>query len=149
MVDTTNMQKLTKKQEEFRDTLRKEGLKATPARIKLLQLFDKTKKPLSIKEIQKALKFEKIDQATLYRVINALKSSNMLHQVDLQHGHDDYELASKIHHHHIICEHCGKIKDIVFDTEDLEKKALRLGGFSTIKNHSLEFFGVCNVCAKK
>src|SRR5689334_18205952 len=119
--------------------LRQAGFKATPGRLALLKLFDKTKKPLSIKDIQKKLKQTNPDQATIYRIISALESKGIIRQVDVQHGHAHYELTSREHHHHLICEQCGKMVDISkCDTSKVERQALKIGNFSQINKHSLE-----------
>jgi Fur family ferric uptake transcriptional regulator len=134
----------------YSSLLRQAGFKATPGRLALLELFNKTEKPLSIKDIQKSLKQANLDQATIYRIISALESKGIIRQVDFQHGHAHYELTSREHHHHLICEQCGKIVDISkCDTSKVERQALKIGNFSKINKHSLEFFGICNICAKK
>ncbi len=84
--------------------LHEAGFKATPARMKLLGVFQKAKQPISIQEIKRLLKGVNIDQATLYRIVNALQEANVVEQIDLKHGHEDYELALKKHHHHVVCK---------------------------------------------
>lgn len=123
------------------------GLKATPARIAVLELLKKTSKPLSIKSIQSKLAKEEIDQATLYRIVSSLVEKEIIREVDLKHGHGHYELATSSHHHHIICKKCGKIQDIDCDTTQIEKEVLKQSGFKSISNHSLEFFGTCKSCS--
>lgn len=135
---------------QFKDMLRKAGFKATLGRVAVLELLSKNKKPLSIKDIQEKLKGEKLDQATLYRMMSALEEVGILRATDFGHGHAHYELETKDHHHHLTCQRCGKIVDIsACDTHDLEKQALKIGRFSTITKHSLELFGICQACTKK
>lgn len=130
--------------------LRDAGLKATPARLAVLNLLSMAKKPLSINDIKQDLKrHSSIDQATIYRIIKALEKKGLIKQVDFQHGHAHYELRTHDHHHHVVCENCGKVADISkCDTTDIEKQALKISGFSKINDHSLELFGLCNKCAK-
>ncbi len=132
---------------EFDELLHEAGFKATPARLALLDLFKKTGKPVSIKYIQEHLRTKDTDQATVYRMVNALLQSGIVKYVDLKHGHGHYELASSSHHHHVICEKCGKIQDVSCDTKTLQAKILKSSGFSKINDHSLEFFGLCTSCA--
>ncbi len=135
--------------EEFSSLLHQAGFKATPTRLALLGLFHKTGKPLSIRYIQEHLSTKNTDQATVYRMVNALLQSGVVKYVDLKHGHGHYELASSSHHHHAICEKCGKIADVSCDTKTLQAKILKSSGFSKINDHSLEFFGICDKCAAK
>lgn len=133
----------------YKNLLKDAGFRATPARLGLLKLFHQAKKPLSIAGIQHKLPRQSIDLATIYRIINALLEKNIITQVDFQHGHAHYELATREHHHHIICQKCGRVADISkCDTSNIEKQALKIGGFKTITSHSLEFYGLCNSCAK-
>jgi len=132
--------------------LRANGLKATPARAVVLALLQKTRKPLSIAAIHKRLKNSAIDLVTVYRTMASFEGKGLIRQVDLRHGHAHYELATAdvAHHHHLICENCGKIVDISqCDTSGLEKQALKIGGFAKLTKHSLEFFGLCKTCARK
>jgi Fur family ferric uptake transcriptional regulator len=137
------------KLEQYRTLLHALGFRATPVRLCIIELFHKAKKPLSIAEIQDDLKND-ADLATIYRIVNALGVAGLIKQVDFQHGHAHYELATREHHHHLICQKCGKVVDISkCDTSGLEKQALKIGGFAKINSHSLEFFGVCSSCKNK
>lgn len=130
--------------------LRNAGYKATPKRLALLELLQKSKKPLSIQEITKGLRGKKMDQVTAYRILDVLEKIGLVRKVDLQHGHADYELAND-DHHHIVCTRCGKIEDFEgCELEALTKKIARKSkSFPIIQRHSLEFFGVCRSCAHK
>jgi Fe2+ or Zn2+ uptake regulation protein len=137
--------------ERFTLLLRKNGHKVTPGRLSLLQVLAKADHPLSIPEIMKNAGTS-INQATLYRALEAFTEVNIIRRVDLHHPHAHYELAAGTsHHHHLICKQCGHIEDVLeCDTKDIEKTVLRRSrSFATIEKHSLEFFGLCNKCKKK
>lgn len=131
----------------LKDKLRSNSLKITPARLEVLDILTHTKKPISINDISKKLK--DTDLATLYRTFETLKELGLATQVDFQHGHAHYELATREHHHHLVCQKCGKVVDISkCDTTTLEKQALKISKFAKINAHSLEFFGICKSCYK-
>lgn len=133
----------------FRLLLHQAGFRATPGRLAVLDLLAKTQKPLSIKNIRSRLKRGDLDQATLYRMVSALEKARVLGAVDFRHGHAHYELAAREHHHHLICERCGKVVDVsACDTSKIQVQALKISGFAKITNHSLEFFGLCKSCAR-
>lgn len=135
---------------DFTSLLRKHGYKATPGRIAILVILEKNSRPLSVPEIDKQLK-SKVDQVTIYRTLEAFTESGIVRKIDLQHPHAHYEIVlGHDHHHHIVCKKCGKVEDIeLYKTETFEKDALKKSKlFSAIKNHSLEFFGICNTCTK-
>lgn len=133
----------------YKDLLHKSNLKATPARLAILHLFEKSPTPLSIGDIVKNLPKNKVDLVTVYRIINALSEKNILRQIEFQHGHAHYELQ-KTHHHHLICEVCGKVVDIPnCNIDSLKRQALAQTDFAEVNEHSFELFGICNSCAKK
>lgn len=129
--------------------LRQSELKATPARLAVLELFNNSTTPLSIKDVTENLKHEQIDLVTIYRIINILVQKSILRQVEMKHNHAHYEL-SKNHHHHLICQGCSKIVDIKnCNFSSIEKQALAQSDFAQINEHSFELFGLCKTCAKK
>jgi Fe2+ or Zn2+ uptake regulation protein len=133
---------------DFTTLLRSKGLKATNGRITILKLLSQAKKPLSIETIKEKLN-TKLDQATLYRIIIALKKIDVVRKVSLGHAHAHYELVLH-HHHHAICEQCEKVVDVsTCDTSRLETQVRGVSGFAKINHHSLEFFGICSTCIKK
>jgi Fur family ferric uptake transcriptional regulator len=133
-----------------KEELKNVGLKATPARLALLKLFEKTEKPLDVSVMQKYLNKHDvdIDPATVFRIINMFTQKGITKQVQLGEGKFRYELSSREDHHHLICEECGDIEDISdCDIESLEKQINKKKKF-LVKRHSLEFFGVCKKCQR-
>lgn len=134
----------------YRDELRKHNLRATPARIAAVQLLEKLKEPVDIKTIAECLRRNeiKIDQATAFRMINTFTKKGITKQIQFEEGKARYELSSKGHHHHLVCESCGKIK-IALDNvvPKMEKEIQKTQNF-LVKRHSLEFFGLCSNCQK-
>ena len=137
-------------EKKFKSLLNSCDLKATPARLKLLKIFTTTTEPLSVKELIQHFKGEKTDAATLYRNMESLITCGILKQIRLQDRRAYYEYAHSPHHHHLICEKCAKIVDLKnCEPASLDKKVLQNNGFTKINSHSLEFYGLCNSCAKK
>ncbi|HMR55342.1 MAG TPA: transcriptional repressor [Candidatus Doudnabacteria bacterium] len=133
----------------YRPILEEVGLKTTKPRLLVLYTITKSKIPLSAQEIHSQLSNSKIDQATVYRNLQSLTDAKIIRLVNFQHDHNHYEIANN-HHHHAICESCGKVVDISkCDLSQLEKSVKSISGFSSINQHSLEFFGLCANCAKK
>jgi len=135
----------------FKVALRGKKLKATPGRIAVLDIFAHHSKPLSIKEIKSIVGKQGVDVATLYRNTESLTKEGLLVKVNLNGKNASYELASRKHHHHLICQKCGLINDVkIISRPDLNKQALgRAKDFSKVTAHSLEFFGICKKCEKK
>ena len=130
--------------------LKEAGLKMTPGRLSVLKYFKDFPTPSNTEIIYKKIGREKIDLATIYRILNSFLKHKLIRRVEIGGKAVYYELADKIHHHHLICINCRKIRDIEgcnFE-EILNKVRKKNSDFSEIKTHSFEVFGVCNVCAK-
>ncbi len=132
--------------------LKEKGYKVTQARIAILNLFLKSKFPLSAldiyKEIIKNNKIKKINEVTIYRTLSSLEKSEILKKINLRRDSVYFELNND-HHHHIICTSCGLLEDFK-ENKDIEKLLENIieksTKFKKVKEHSLELFGICKVC---
>jgi Fur family transcriptional regulator, ferric uptake regulator len=125
-------------------------LRATPARLKLMHLLEKSDKPLDVQTMIDYLKEKDIqtDPATVFRIVNMFTEKGLIRPIQLNEGKFRYELASKADHHHFICEQCGTIEDISDCHIDELEQEIRNKKQLLIKRHSLEFFGLCKDCQK-
>ena len=118
----------------------------------ILDSLGKNNNPLSVFDLQKLFKKNKLpaNKTTIYREINFLRKEKTILEVRLHDRKKYYEMASKDHHHHIICVKCGKIKDFVgCGSKNIISKALKQApDFAEIKNHTFDFFGLCKSCVK-
>ena len=134
----------------MRDMLRKSGYKATPSRLAILALFKKSKNPMSAQEIIEVLPRD-TDQATVYRTLKSLKGKGIIKQIDLRHNHAHYEFTDIVDHHHLICLSCGRIEDVEHCGVEMMQSAILRSSkhFTEIRQHALEFYGLCKACAKR
>lgn len=124
--------------------LQTKGLKSTSARLALLDLLEKQSDPLDVLTIVHKLN-QQADQATIYRILDLLTEKGLINRLEFGEGKYRYELP-KSHHHHLICQSCGRIEDVEGNfVEEIEKEIRNTKGF-LIKSHSLEFFGLCRNC---
>ena len=131
--------------DDIQDLLRTHGLRATPARVAVLTFLHKQKHPVGIAKIQSAV--PKSNPTTIYRMIDDFAQKNIVHAHDLGHGHNDYELADRPHHHHLVCESCGLIEDVDCHTGSYAA-ILKRTAFRHINRHQTTYFGTCKRCAK-
>lgn len=131
-------------------TLKKAGLKTTPARKFILDFFSTDCKPINAEFIYSKLKAKQINQVTIYRTLTSLEQAGIIKKVDLRKGSAHYELTYH-HHHHVICTNCGKTEGFeICDIDKISKNVLRKSLlFETINQHSLELFGLCKSCSKR
>lgn len=124
------------------------GLKNTPSRLAVLSVLEKENKPLSVLEIYEPIK-DKADLATVYRNLEVFRENNLVDRVEFGEGKYLYEIR-KEDHHHLICLnlYCGKVEDIEDKfMSEWEREIKETKGF-LVKNHSVEFFGLCKDCQK-
>jgi Fur family ferric uptake transcriptional regulator len=126
----------------------------------ILGLLSQTDKHLSAKEIYGSLykMYPGIGLTTVYRTLDLLARMGIVTRVSIGDGQNRYELkgdSKKDHHHHLICTRCGKIinyRDFVQEELDLVKKteeALAERYNFAIKDHNIEFLGLCKNCQLK
>jgi Fur family transcriptional regulator, ferric uptake regulator len=130
---------------DFKILLHGQNFRATPGRVALLETLWAAQLPLSVAAIAQIL--EKIDEATLYRALEALANAGLLRRIDLNHGHAHYEFERE-HHHHLVCTNCGFIEDVEDCSIERAQKHMidKSKKFVSIYSHNLEFFGQCKSC---
>jgi Fur family transcriptional regulator, ferric uptake regulator len=137
-------------QHDCKEELNEVELRATPARIALMQLLETSDKPLDVQSMIDFLEKRdiKTDPATVFRIINMFTEKGLVKPIQLNEGKFRYELTDKADHHHLVCDNCGSIEDISdCNIHALEKEIEKMKQFK-VTNHSLEFFGICKSCQR-
>jgi Fur family ferric uptake transcriptional regulator len=107
---------------EQRQELRKAGLKVTLPRLKILEIFEKSKqRHLSAEDMYKELldSGEDIGLATVYRVLTQFEAAGLVTRHNFEGGHSIFELDDGEHHDHMVCVESGEV--IEFFSQDIEK----------------------------
>ncbi len=133
---------------DCKDELNQVSLRATPARVAVMNFLEKSDHPADASSILKFLNENSIDTdpATVFRIVNMLTKKGLARSVQLGEGKTRYEASSKGDHHHLICENCGKIEDIEDPEIPTFEKHIKVKHKFLVKRHSLEFFGLCKNC---
>lgn len=120
------------------------GDRMTKPRKHVLEILLKSRFPITAQEIYSKIK--SIDLVSVYRTIELLLKTGVIKEFLFGDGKRRYEIVNNDnHHHHLICENCGDIEDVRMKEEDLLKKVKNKSKF-LIKEHKLEFFGLCPNC---
>ena len=90
-----------------------------------------------------------IGRATIFRALDLFTELDVLERIDLPSGDHAYvPCAPAVHHHHIVCEICGRVTEV----EDLGLGPAidQIQGRSgwQVDSHRLELFGRCPECAR-
>lgn len=85
-----------------------------------------------------------VGMATVYRQLNAMAGSGAADTVTGPDGQLFRACTTGGHHHHLICENCGRAEDLELD-ENWIRTAAKEHGY-TVTRHVLEVFGLCQHC---
>lgn len=130
------------------DVLKKSGLKITKGRTAILYILSHGNTPLDVDSIESRLTAQKLslDNATVYRILEAFVEHGIATRVQFKEGKFRYELATLPHHHHAICTNCGSIQDIGGCSIDLLETSVEEQLNFKIVSHTMDFFGLCAKC---
>ena len=130
--------------------LSRAGHRSGGAREEVLDLLGSQKCLLSAQDIHDRLRDQGrgVGLASVYRALEVLANLKLVHRVDVD-GTACYEPAdpSGEHHHHAICERCGKLA--AFEDAELERLLDGVGerlGYD-IGGHDVVLRGACPECA--
>lgn len=111
------MSKKTEQIEQARLRIREAGLRATPARIAVLNLLEKERGPVSHQEATEVLEANGLDKSTIFRALQDLAEANLLRRLELGDHVWRFEYIREAHgpkdvdkgHPHLLCTDCGHI----------------------------------------
>lgn len=117
----------------------------------ITNIFQTTPEPISLQDIFTDVKisFPHTAYSTVFRIVTQLKEAKIIHAVDWRERGSRYEWSGLPHHHHIICQICGKLTDLGdADLKYDEKYIQQKTGFLPM-HHSIELEGICTPCQHK
>jgi Fur family ferric uptake transcriptional regulator len=120
----------------------------TPQRMMVLDVLHKTDDHISAEEIFKDVKtsYPYANISTVYRTLELLKKLDLVTEIDMGDGCIRYHLLEKGHHHHLICNKCGKVVDLPESfLQELKVKLADKYDFEADIKH-MAVFGICSDC---
>jgi len=133
------------------DRLSEKGYRLTPQRLMILSAMESSHDHISAEEIyaQVAAKYPNVNISTVYRTLELLKKLGLVYEIDLGEGRIRYHAEASGHHHHLVCQDCGKVIDIDESTlSSLKDILLRDYKFQAELRH-VGIFGLCENCRRK
>lgn len=136
----------------FNQFIESKGLRHTPQRGKVLDIFLTTERHVSVDELYKLVrkKDRRIGYTTVYRTMKLLSESGLCGEIDFGDGVLRYEHKyGHQHHDHLICIKCGRFFEVIKpEIEKLQDNLAKEYRFIPLK-HKLQIFGICKGCQGK
>lgn len=91
---------------------------------------------------------QKLGLATVYRALTDMVDSGEADALTGSDGETRYRICGLDHHHHLICNVCGKTVEFELPGFEAATRELALShGFNQV-SHSIELFGTCADCPR-
>ena len=127
------------------------GYKRGGARAAVIELLGSGCCAMSATEIEDRLRADgrQVARASVYRTLEQLAELRLVTRIDVGQGTARYEAAlpDGHHHHHMVCDSCGKVEP--FEDPELEatfaRLARRVDAF-TVGEHDVVLHGECASC---
>jgi Fur family ferric uptake transcriptional regulator len=133
------------------EILRETGHRLTPQRMLVIEALHHADKHISAEELYEQLhrRYPYANISTVYRTLELLKRLDLVTETDFGEGYVRYHVADKGHHHHLVCQNCGKITDLDEPAlYPLKDELLQKYGFDADLRH-LAISGECDKCRTK
>ena len=130
--------------------LRAAGYRRGLARGRVIDFLDRQECCVGAQEIHRELRSrgEPVGLASVYRVLEVLADKRLVQRLDLGDGVTRFEPIrdSVEHHHHIVCDDCGKIE--AFADQRLERvlRDVEQNSGYAVAGHDIVLRGACSSC---
>ena len=130
------------------EKLKERGYRLTPQRLMVLDALHEAEGHISAPDICHCVqaRYPWVNKSTIYRTLDLLKELDLVTETELGGDKLYYHQVEKGHHHHLICQECGRVTDIDEDVfASLESALRRKYGFVADLKH-LAIHGRCLKC---
>jgi Fur family ferric uptake transcriptional regulator len=129
--------------------LKEKGFKLTPQRKLILDILHRSGEHITAEDIIQIMqeKMPGVNKSTIYRTLELLEQLDCVFKSELDNK-IVYHHAEKGHHHHIVCNSCGKTIDCGEDLFHSVEQTLKIKyGFHSELNHVV-ISGLCKDCGQ-
>ncbi len=134
--------------EELSALFKAQGLKVTPQRQCIFRVLHGNDAHPTAESVFGAAVAEMPGMAlkTVYQTLHDLAEMGEIADLDLGTGSIRFDPNTAAPHHHLVCRHCGKVRDLHVDFGSLSVPETDRQGFS-VGSAEIVFRGVCEQCA--
>jgi Fur family ferric uptake transcriptional regulator len=123
------------------------GYRSGAARRRVVELLASERCALTALEIDRRL--ESVGRASVYRTLDQLERLRLVQRVEIGGGAAGYERTDPGgHHHHIVCEGCGRLAPFSSPALEREIEAISRRAEFEISNHDVVLRGLCPSCRR-
>jgi Fur family ferric uptake transcriptional regulator len=96
------------------ESLKGKGYRLTPQRMMVLEALHQAEGHITAPEIYGRVraKYPWVNKSTIYRTLELLKELDLVTETELGGDKLYYHHADKGHHHHLVCQKCGRTIDL-------------------------------------
>jgi Fur family transcriptional regulator, ferric uptake regulator len=124
------------------------GFRSGGSRRQVIELLATERCAVTALEIDRRL--ESVGRATVYRTLEQLERFHLVHRVEIGGDAAGYErLDAEEHHHHLVCEDCGRLAPFASDALEEAIEAVGRRSDFSIAAHDVVLRGTCRSCAKR
>lgn len=147
MSELINRDAYIKKFDRFLD---EKKMRKTPERFAILKRILSFQSHFTIEALMQSMEEDSfhVSRATLYNTIQLLVEAQLVRRHVFEGLQVQYEKAGTTPHSHLICTHCGKVKEVRDANFIAYMNARKFTAFTT-DFYSLYVYGTCSTCARK
>jgi Fur family transcriptional regulator, ferric uptake regulator len=119
--------------------------RVTRQRMAVLDALRRAPEPLSARDLHAGLG-RSVGLATVYRALQGLVDAGRVDVFRRETGEALFRLCNPVHHHHLVCQCCGRVVEIDTCAVELWASRIAQGHGFTMTDHQADVFGVCAGC---
>jgi len=133
---------------ELTELFREQGLRITPQRQCIFRLLEGNDRHPTAEWVHQQARAEMptISLKTVYQTLNDLAAMGEIQALDLGTGSARFD-PNVGHHHHLVCDRCGRTQDVQVDASRLRLPRRERGDF-VVASAEIVFRGVCSDCSQ-
>ena len=127
------------------------NMRITQERYAIANAISKLNNVFSLEDLSNAVEVAgcHISRATLYNNVRIAIDAGVIHRRHIDSERQSlYEKLVGQRFAHLVCEVCGKVKDVKDNTFSAFMNAKKYNAFTTT-HYELTVYGICNTCARK
>lgn len=122
--------------------------RTTPTKQAVIAYLQSQHQPVSLNDIHRSVEtaHPKTAFSTVFRIVQQLEQQGTVNRVDWRVRGSHYEWGERPHHHHIVCDGCGRVTDLDDHILNFDPHRIAAGTGYRVTHHTIELAGTCQDC---